>query len=128
VLLPVAPLPQAWHPSAEEDAPSNMGDLIGAAGSASMLFTPEDMFDRACRDRNYQSSVGEEARVYEGDALSPSAQSKEDACREQIEIVKDQLKLQPGNVELCDTLASLYQDVEYFNANADAMSPPTSEQ
>lgn len=45
---------------------------------------------------------------------SPSAKSKEDACREQLEIVKFQLRLRPGDPELCETFASLCQDMEHL--------------
>jgi hypothetical protein len=45
--------------------------------------------------------------------------SKETACREQIKIVRAQLKLQPNDPELCETLAQLMQDLEHFQERVD---------
>jgi hypothetical protein len=50
---------------------------------------------------------------------SPSAKSKEDACREQLEIVKFQLRLRPGDPELCETFASLCQDMEHLDIDGE---------
>jgi hypothetical protein len=47
--------------------------------------------------------------------------SKETACREQIKIVRAQLKLQPNDPELCETLAQLIQDLEHFQERVEVM-------
>jgi hypothetical protein len=50
---------------------------------------------------------------------TPSVKSKETACREQIKIVRAQLKLQPNDPVLCETLAQLMQDLEHFQERVD---------